>query len=271
MQFDYRGKAIYYETHGEGRPLMLLNGIMMSTLSWKPFIEAFCRGGNRLILVDLMDQGRSGAFDEGYTMADQADMVLALMDALQLPAVSLMGTSYGGALALQVACKAPARVDRLLLAATRCYSDPLFQGMCESWLHAADASPQAFYTATMPLFYGASFQESRRDFMEERRALLERGLFKSSDFMARMKRLVQSILHFDLREELQAISCPTLIMEPEEDLVMMPWEQRRMWERIPDAQLITLPKTGHVLFLERPALFTSLMMGWFNHRDTPCV
>ena len=271
MIFTYQGRSIYYERHGEGRPLLLLNGIMMSTLSWNPFIEAFRQGGNQVILLDLMDQGRSGPFPEGYDIAGQADMVLGFLDELKLSTVSLMGTSYGGALALEIACRQPLRVDRLLLAATRCYADPVFRGICENWLRAADNCPEAFYAATMPMFYGATFQEHHRGFMDDRRALLENTLFKNPDFMARMKRLIRSIMTFDLRDELPRISCPTLILEPGEDLVMMPWEQRRMWERIPGSELVTLPKTGHVLFLERPGLFVPLMMGWFNHRDVPQV
>ena len=52
--FEYQGKNVYYETHGEGKPLILLNGIMMSTKSWGIFKEAFS-ANNRLILLDFLD------------------------------------------------------------------------------------------------------------------------------------------------------------------------------------------------------------------------
>ncbi len=82
-----------------------------------------------------------------------------------------------------------------------------------------------------------------------------------------MRRLVRSIMDFDLRDRLPAITCPTLILAPEEDLVMMPWEQKRILKGIPQAEMISLPGTGHVLFLERPELFVSLAMGWFDYRE----
>jgi hypothetical protein len=50
-------------------------------------------------------------------------------------------------------------------------------------------------------------------------------------------------------------------------LVMMPWEQKGILEGIPEAGFITLPRTVHVLFLERPELFASLAMGWFGCRE----
>ena len=55
--FSFEGKQVYYETHGEGNPLLLLNGIMMSTMSWKEFVAPLS-AQNRLILVDFMDQGK---------------------------------------------------------------------------------------------------------------------------------------------------------------------------------------------------------------------
>ena len=47
--FDFEGKSIYYELHGEGRPLLLLNGIMMSCGSWAEFVEPLS-AQNQLIL-----------------------------------------------------------------------------------------------------------------------------------------------------------------------------------------------------------------------------
>ena len=64
--FDFEGKKVYYERHGDkGRPLVVLNGLMMSTTSWKPFVEDFSRN-NQLVLVDFLDQGRSSRMSESY-------------------------------------------------------------------------------------------------------------------------------------------------------------------------------------------------------------
>lgn len=267
MFFSYRGKQVYYELHGEGRPLLLLNGILMNTASWAPFITAFTRGGNRLILVDLLDQGKTEAMEVEYTIDTQAGMVAALLAELGLGRVSVMGTSYGGAVALSLAIHHPEKVGRLLLAATRARTDQLFKGLCESWLHACH-SPQALYSATMPLFYGASFQEEAKEWLGRRRALLERTAFANPGFLARFQRLVRSIMAYDLTARLHEISVPALVLAPEEDLVMFPRENRLIAEGIPGAHLLTLHKTGHVMFLERPSLFIPVMMGWFNHPDT---
>jgi len=52
--FEFQGRSIYYEEHGQGRPLLVLNGIMMSCGSWAEFVEPFSRD-NRLILLDFLE------------------------------------------------------------------------------------------------------------------------------------------------------------------------------------------------------------------------
>ena len=76
-EFKFNGKTVYYEVHGErGTPLLLLNGIMMSVNSWKPFVKTFSQN-NRLILVDFFDQGRSARMDCAYAQNVQADLTAA--------------------------------------------------------------------------------------------------------------------------------------------------------------------------------------------------
>ena len=116
--FSFHNKQVYYEVIGEGRPLLLLNGIMMSTRSWTPFLNAFQNGGNQLILVDLLDQGQSEPMNEDFELALQADMLNALMEHLKLPSAAVFGTSYGGEVALNLAVKYPKRVSKMVLANT---------------------------------------------------------------------------------------------------------------------------------------------------------
>lgn len=104
--FMFGNKSIYYEEYGQGEPLILLNGIMMSCMSWAEFIEPFSTH-NRLILVDFLDQGRSARMDDcvEYSQAIQVEVVYSLMKHLNLKKASIMGISYGGEVALRFAVK----------------------------------------------------------------------------------------------------------------------------------------------------------------------
>ena len=65
-EFTFDGYKVYYETYGTaGEPLIILNGIMMSTASWKPFLEEFSKN-NVVVLVDFLDQGQSHRMEKPY-------------------------------------------------------------------------------------------------------------------------------------------------------------------------------------------------------------
>ena len=90
-EFLYEGKKVYYEVHGEsGNPLVILNGIMMSTASWKSFIPNF-KKNNIVILVDFLDQGQSERMTESYNHEIQVNVLEALLDLLPYEKYTVMG------------------------------------------------------------------------------------------------------------------------------------------------------------------------------------
>ena len=100
--FEMDGRHIYFESHGQGRPLVLLNGIMMSCVSWQPFVEALS-ANNRLILVDFLDQGKSEKMvGQTYDHGIQVRVVRRLLEHLNLQSACVAGISYGSEVALSL-------------------------------------------------------------------------------------------------------------------------------------------------------------------------
>ena len=82
--FTFKNHRIHYEVNGEGEPLVLLNGIMMSTKSWDFAVEKVSKV-MKLIRVDFFDQGQSDDYlDEPYDHNLQAELVIALLDHLKI-------------------------------------------------------------------------------------------------------------------------------------------------------------------------------------------
>ena len=75
--------GIYYEVHGEGEPLVLLNGIMMNTLSWAEHIPLL-KDRFQVITYDMRDQGQSARLNEGYDMGIHAGDLKKLLDHLNI-------------------------------------------------------------------------------------------------------------------------------------------------------------------------------------------
>jgi poly(3-hydroxyoctanoate) depolymerase len=103
---------------GHGLPLLLLSGIGASVEMWQPF-ESLIRGSTTISL-DLPGVGQSPRSGGLVRMRRLASIAAGVLDALGYPRVDVLGYSFGGAVAQQLAHDAPSRVRRLVLAATTC-------------------------------------------------------------------------------------------------------------------------------------------------------
>lgn len=263
--FDFQGKSIYYEEHGRGKPLVVLNGIMMSCKSWAEFVEPFSQN-NRLILVDFLDQGRSARMDGPYDQAVQAEVVRALLDHLELGRACVLGISYGGEVALRLAIEHPRRVERLLLFNTTARTGPWLGDIGDAWNLAAD-DPDAYYLTTIPVIYSPAFYREKQDWMAKRRETL-RPVFGDPDFIQPMIRLTNSSRNYDVTGRLGEIQAPTLIVSCQQDYLTPMEEQQLLHRRIPDSHYVVLPGCGHASMYEQPVLFAALALGFCNASKT---
>lgn len=264
--FNFNGKNINYHVVGEGTPLLILNGIMMSTKSWAPFEKAFTKHNTQLILLDLMDQGESDKYDTDFDQSLQVEVVKALLDELKLDKVNIMGTSYGGEVALQFAVKYQEKIERLVLANTVPRTNAWLKEIGEAWNCAVD-NPTAYYSTTIPVIYSPQFYDRKAEWMKQRKEVLTKTAFASKDFLNSMIRLTNSANNHDVVNLLNTIKVKTLIIGSEQDHITPLEEQRQMVKLMPNAELVILPDTGHASFYERPLLFTSLLMGFIHAEE----
>lgn len=113
-----RGRDLYVRQVGDGFPLLLMNGLGLPLEMWahlEPHLP-----NSRLIEVDIPGSGRSAATRPPLTMYSYARMVRHLLDALEIPAADVLGLSFGGMIAQQLAIDSPRRVRKLVLASTSC-------------------------------------------------------------------------------------------------------------------------------------------------------
>jgi pimeloyl-ACP methyl ester carboxylesterase len=100
-----------------GRPLILLHGLLLSQEMHRPLAEDLAARGNRVITLDLLGHGRSDRPRDmwRYSMAKYGEQVLALMDHLQIEQAVVMGTSLGANAALEVAAHNPERLRGMVI------------------------------------------------------------------------------------------------------------------------------------------------------------
>ena len=110
---EVNGLKIYYEVHGEGRPLVLLHGAYMIVDDMGPFLTALAEI-RRVIAVELQGHGRTADMDRPITYEGMADDVASLMGHLGIGEADVFGYSMGAGVALQLAIRHPSVVRRLV-------------------------------------------------------------------------------------------------------------------------------------------------------------
>ena len=267
----YQGKKVYYEVHGTtGEPIVMLNGIMMSTASWKPFIEALTRN-NTLVLVDFFDQGQSERMTESYDHSIQVELLDAVLEEVAAriwyEKFTLMGISYGGEIAIQYALAHPQRVRRLVLSNTCGRTSPWLKKIGDGWNEVAKTGDgYAYYLTTIPIIYSTQFFEDRAAWMEGREGYLTE-YFSNPAVLQALIRLTDSSVTYNVVDRLHEIKCPTLIISSSEDALVPPTEQQLLHEKIKGSMYVTINGSGHASMYEAAEPFAALVAGFANLPD----
>ena len=116
--FGWRGHQICVAERGTGEPLFLVPGLGCNADMWAPFVEHFPE--RRLISFDAPGTGHSSTPICPISVESLAALAVAVLDNRRVGRTDVIGYSYGGAVAQQLAYDHPERVERLVLAATTC-------------------------------------------------------------------------------------------------------------------------------------------------------
>jgi len=110
-----QGYNIHYVEVGGGQPILLIPGAFSTYRHWNRVIP-FLSNHYKLLCMDYLgvgdsDKPRSGF---GYTIEEQADLIAKMIEALQISKVHILGVSYGGAIALNLAARYPEKVNKII-------------------------------------------------------------------------------------------------------------------------------------------------------------
>src|SRR5438045_1439481 len=111
------GISLYYEVHGQGKPLIMLHGGFGSFEMFSALSPALAEK-YQVIGVDLYGHGRTALTDRPLRFEHMADDIAGLIEHLGLDKADVLGFSLGGAVALQTAIRYPERVNKLVLIST---------------------------------------------------------------------------------------------------------------------------------------------------------
>lgn len=266
------GVDLYYESHGQGEPLILVPSTAFSCEVWKPSQMPLAQSLN-LIVHDPRGCGRSVARQNVYTIEQMGADIVALMDHLKIPAAHLLGHSMGGRIALAAAQNYPGRVKSLIMAASgsgpaaRPGSDcivglphrlvfELAEMGLEKMIHYEICESDTFFTK--------EYRDRHRDKVEEFFRLAWATHAKLSEFV----HICIARHNFEGTHRLGDVRVPTLAVIGDHDSGRSNHlaQVEVLVKRIPGAELKVLKGQSHGFFWQAAEETNALVLDWVkNH------
>ena len=196
---EVNGINLYYETHGAGRPLILLHGGLGSGAMFGPILPTLAER-SQVITVDLQGHGRTADIDRPIDVWLMAGDIAALIDHLGLDKPDVVGYSLGGGVALQTAAQYPAKVRRLVVASANTRPDAIDPEMRKQQGQVNAAAAEFMKETPMYQVY-------------------QRVAPHPEDFPRLLTKIGESMSKgFDYTEEVRGLQVPTLIVAADADM-----------------------------------------------------
>ena len=269
------GHDIWYEYFGDGtrEAVVLLNGLAMSTKAWYGFLPMLL-DEHDVLLYDYLGQGESSKPDAPYSITRIAHHLTLIMDELGVEKVHSMGISYGGFVAIEHARQHHRRLHTLTLSGIILSVEELFEMYEAMSLRFYSLGPEMFGLYTQYLYekiFGEPFvRKVTREGLEPMRQRFEERYKHDIHCLVRLTE-AQEEYFGSIEERLpqyRAVTTPTLIMPGEQDRAIPLWAQRKMLEIFPDSRWQPIPESGHVAYLEQPALFFGTLKTFMRVKST---
>jgi pimeloyl-ACP methyl ester carboxylesterase len=196
---EVNGVNLYYETHGAGRPMILLHGGLGSGEMFGPIVPTLAEN-HRVIAPDLQGHGRTADIDRPIDTRLMADDIAALIDHLGLEKPDLVGYSLGGGVAFFMTVKYPEKVGKLVMASANIRRDAIPAEMLAQQGQVSSAAAE--FMKDTPMY-----------------ELYQRVAPRPEDFGRLLDKIGASMAKdFDFSEELRAIRVPTMLVCADADM-----------------------------------------------------
>jgi proline iminopeptidase len=270
---DIDGTSLYYLTVGAGKPALVLHGGLGLDHSHLRSLDVLA-GIYSLTYYDHRGNGRSGrpplntiTFE---SLAADADR---LRQALGHEKITLIGSSFGGAVALQYALQFPERVAGLILLGTvaKNSGDVIVADLVARGVDPAAFAPMAdpactdeqireVYRAVFPAFLHAPTHEKTD-------SLIDATIF-SAQACQRSFALFET---YDVRSRVQEITVPALVITGASELPGNHAGSSWLGEALPNGTAIEIESAGHLAFIDQPEELREAVLQWLQHERLPSI
>lgn len=236
------GIEMYYETFGEGEPLLMIHGGGATIESWFCQIPEFSKRF-KVIAADSRGHGRTNDADGPIDFDRMSSDFAALLDHIGLKNVMIVGWSDGGVIGLELAMRRPDLVKKVVTLGA----------------HARPSGMTAEFKAEVE---GSSPENFPAILVEGYKALSPDGPEHWPVVFGKLKTMWSTLPDFK-DDQLRSIQCPVLLMVGEHDIVREE-ESRRMSSLIPKARLKVLEGASHYSAVQIPDIVNKEIEGFLD-------
>jgi len=251
-----------FSTPDGPRPLLLINGIGATGELFEPFVDLLESLDSReVITFDAPGVGFSSTPVYPPTMRQLAAIVAELITALGHRQIDVLGLSWGGALAQELACRHPERIGKLILVATMhgWTSVPGRPAAVSILLSPTRYYSRRYLYHVAPTLYGGAIRSNRELIREHARVRASRP-----PTMLGYTHQMLALRRWTSWPWLGRIEQPTLIMAGDDDPIVPVTNAVAMADRIPDARLNIVEGGGHLFLYTRPVESATNLLAFLN-------
>jgi 3-oxoadipate enol-lactonase len=248
-------------TNGDDRrpALLLLNPLGTTLDVWDPMIDKLVEQ-NYVIRFDMRGHGQSGPVESGMTMDDLVDDAVHVLDSLEVPRAHLLGASLGGLVAVNIACRHPERVDRMVLVSTaiRLGPDYWWQRVIDT---VAEDGLESVAEHVHSILYSPAWAEANP---ESHAAAVQ--MFVETPVPTYLAG-AELILATDIGPTLAGVRDSVLLVVGDDDPVLRHHPAEDLLARIPDSEAVLVSGARHRVFVEHPREIAEVVCEFLTDPD----
>jgi pimeloyl-ACP methyl ester carboxylesterase len=249
------GVPIYWEEHGAGPPLLMVQGFGFTLDMWHRVLPHLTPH-RRVIVFDNRGVGRTGAVAKTFTLEDMADDAMVVLTAAGIDRSDVFGISMGGLIAKTIGLRHPNRIRRLVLGCTS-IAGPGGQNR-QRLVERADLPLEEALRFLVPVTYDAATDPS---VIEADLDIRRRNYPSRNGYHGQLDALLS---YTCTAEELHGLTMPVLVIHGESDRMVPLASGQALAAAIPGARMSVIPHASHVFFSEQPEVAARLILQFLD-------